>query len=349
LGDASGIATTTPEGAGARLLDITDLRTQFFTDAGIVKAVDGIDLHVNRQEFFGVVGESGCGKSVTARSIMGIVPRPGKVVSGTVTFDGRDLLSLQDSEMRSIRGNEIAMVFQEPMSSLNPVYRVDNQISETLKAHRPEMGKAERSERVLELLSLVGIPSPRERARSYPYELSGGMLQRVMIAMALACGNLKLLIADEPTTALDVTIQAQILDLFRDLREKIGMSVMLITHDLGVIAETADRIAVMYAGNIVETASAAELFANPLHPYTRGLLKSLPRADENAHKGRLYSIRGRVPDLLNLKDGCKFFDRCPHARPETCLGTIPALEQHGPDHLVRCRRISEIGNGGDPS
>jgi len=335
------------EGAARHVLEIKDLRTQFFTDAGVVKAVDGIDLYVDKQEFFGVVGESGCGKSVTARSIMGIVPRPGRVVSGSVKLDGVDLLTLPASDMRAIRGNEISMVFQEPMSSLNPVYRVDNQIDEILKAHRREMSKTERSERVLELLNLVGIPSPKERARSYPYELSGGMLQRVMIAMALACGKLKLLIADEPTTALDVTIQAQILDLFRDLREKMGMSVMLITHDLGVIAETAERIAVMYAGNIVETASVTELFNHPVHPYTRGLLKSLPRASTNVHKGRLYSIRGKVPDLLHLKEGCKFFDRCPHAVAATCLGTIPALEEHSSDHYARCRRIAEIGVGGE--
>jgi oligopeptide/dipeptide ABC transporter ATP-binding protein len=283
---------------------------------------------------------------MTARSILRLIPRPGRIVAGSIVLDGVDLLGLPESEMREMRGRDISMVFQEPMVSLNPVFRVGNQIEEILAAHRRTMSRGERRERVLELLRLVGIPSPEQRMRSYPHELSGGMRQRVMIAMALACGNPKLLIADEPTTALDVTIQAQILELFQKLLREMGMSVMLITHDLGVVAETANRVVVMYAGSVVETASVGELFRAPLHPYTRGLLRSLPQAGRDGRKGLLYTIPGTVPDLLHLAPGCKFFDRCPYAKAEVCRGTEPALEEPEPGHSVRCRRIGDISDGG---
>ena len=326
----------------SHLLEITGLKTQFFTDAGVVRAVDGIDLHVDSGEILGVVGESGCGKTMTARSILRLVPRPGRIVDGRIVLDGVDLLGLSEAEMRDMRGKDVSMVFQEPMVSLNPVFRVGNQIEEILATHRRTMGRAERRERVVELLRLVGIPSAEQRVRSYPHEISGGMRQRVMIAMALACGNPKLLIADEPTTALDVTIQAQILELFQKLLRELGMSVMLITHDLGVVAETAHRVVVMYAGSIVESAPVAELFRSPLHPYTRGLLRSLPQAGKDGRKGSLYTIPGTVPNLLSLKPGCKFFDRCPHREADLCLGTEPALEEPAVGHQVRCRRIGEI-------
>jgi oligopeptide/dipeptide ABC transporter ATP-binding protein len=326
---------------GGHLLEINGLKTQFFTDAGVVRAVDGVDLWVDSREILGVVGESGCGKTMTARSILRLVPKPGRIVSGRIVLDGVDLLALSESQMRDMRGKDVSMVFQEPMVSLNPAFRVGSQIEEILATHRRTMGRGERRERVVELLRLVGIPSPEQRVRSYPHEISGGMRQRVMIAMALACGNPKLLIADEPTTALDVTIQAQILELFQKLLRDLGMSVMLITHDLGVVAETAHRVVVMYAGSVVETASVTELFRAPLHPYTRGLLRSLPQAGKNGRKGSLYTIPGVVPNLLHLKPGCKFFDRCPYGVADVCLGTEPDLETSAPEHKVRCRRIGE--------
>ena len=324
------------------LLEITGLKTQFFLDSGTVKAVDGVDLYIDDGEILGVVGESGCGKTVTARSILRLVPRPGRIVAGKIELNGVDLLQLPEARMREMRGRDIGMVFQEPMVSLNPVFRVGSQIEETLRAHRSGMGKRERSDRVIELLRQVGIPSPEMRARCYPYELSGGMRQRVMIAIALACRRPRLLIADEPTTALDVTIQAQILELFQKLQAEVGMSVMLITHDLGVVAETAQRVVVMYAGSVVESAAVAELFRAPSHPYTRGLLRSLPRPRENERKSQLYTIPGSVPNLLDLRQGCKFYDRCPHGVEELCLGTEPPIEEVSPGHLVRCRRVGEI-------
>lgn len=324
------------------LLEIYGLKTYFFTYAGVVRAVDGVDLSVYNREILGVVGESGCGKSMMARSILRLVPKPGRIVAGRIVLDGLNLLDLPESRMRDIRGEEISMVFQEPMVSLNPVYRVGDQIEEILVAHRISMSRSERRERAIELLDLVGIPSPEQRIRSYPYELSGGMRQRAMIAMSLACGSPKLLIADEPTTALDVTIQAQILELFQKLQQEIGMSVILITHDLGVVAETANRVAVMYAGSIVETAAVAELFRTPLHPYTRGLLRSLPQRGKDLRKETLYSIPGTVPDLLKLKPGCKFFDRCTYAVAEMCLGSEPVLEKIKTGHEVRCRRVGDI-------
>jgi oligopeptide/dipeptide ABC transporter ATP-binding protein len=331
-------------GPNDRLLDIQGLQTHFFTDRGVVRAVDGVDLWVDRREILGVVGESGCGKTMMARSILRIVPKPGRIVGGRIELEGTDLLRLSGPQMRRVRGDAVSMIFQEPMVSLDPVYTVGNQIGEILATHRRELGRAERQERIVEILRLVGIPSPERRIRSYPHELSGGMRQRVMIAMALACGAPRLVIADEPTTALDVTIQAQILDLFKKLQQDIGMSVIMITHDLGVVAETANRVAVMYAGSVVEQAGVRELFANPLHPYTRGLIRSLPRRGRDARKGRLYTIAGTVPHLLELEPGCKFYDRCPYARADICRPTEPALEEFGGDHRVRCRRARELGD-----
>jgi len=332
--------------APERLLDIRGLRTHFFTDAGVVRAVDGVDLWVDRREILGIVGESGCGKTMLGRSILRIVPKPGRIVAGRIDLEGTDLLGISGAQMRRLRGEAISMIFQEPMVSLDPVYRVDTQIGEILSAHRRELGRAARRERVVELLRMVGIPSPEKRARSYPHELSGGMRQRVMIAMALACGSPRLVIADEPTTALDVTIQAQILELFKRLQQELGMSVIMITHDLGVVSETANRVAVMYAGSVVEQAAVRTLFASPLHPYTRGLIRSLPRRGRDSHKGRLYTIAGTVPNLLALGPGCKFFDRCPCARIDVCRGTEPALEEAAGGHWVRCRRLREIGDEG---
>jgi oligopeptide/dipeptide ABC transporter ATP-binding protein len=331
-----GSETNTPS-----LLQIKNLKTQFFTDAGVVRAVDGIDLKVQKQEIFALVGESGCGKSITARSILRLIPKPGRIVSGSILLDGVDLLELEEPQMRKLRGRVISMVFQEPMSSLNPVYRIGNQIDEILLAHHREMTKSARRDRVLEILKLVGIPSPEQRTNNYPFELSGGMRQRVMIAMALVCGNPKLLLADEPTTALDMTIQAQILELIQDLVKNLGMSVILITHDLGVVAETADRVAVMYAGSIVESALVSELFSRPSHPYTKGLIRSLPYGGKTGRKQLLYSIPGNVPNLLNLRPGCKFFDRCQYA-DKVCLENEPPLLEIEPDHLVRCCRINDI-------
>jgi len=327
------------------LLDIKGLRTHFFTDSGVVRAVDGVDLRVGQREILGIVGESGCGKTMLARSILRIVPKPGAIVSGRIELEGSDLLTLSKKEMRKIRGDAVSMVFQEPMVSLNPVYRVGNQIEEVLTAHGKAGRSAERKDRVVELLRMVGIPSPETRVGCYPYELSGGMRQRVVIAMALACGSPRLLIADEPTTALDVTIQAQILDLFRKLQAQLGMSVIMITHDLGVISETANRVVVMYAGSVVEEAPVRTLFENPLHPYTRGLMRSLPRKGRDERKGRLYTIAGTVPDLLGLKPGCKFLGRCPYADAGICGGEEPPLQECGERHLVRCARLDEIGSG----
>lgn len=324
------------------LLEVKGLRTQFSTEEGILTAVDGVDLFVGRREILGIVGESGCGKTVLARSILRIVPWPGSIVEGKILFEGKDLLKETREKMREIRGKEITMVFQEPMVSLNPVYRVGNQIEEVLTAHQAGLNQKERRQRIIDLLRQVGIASPEQRISSYPHELSGGMRQRVMIAMALACGNPKLVLADEPTTALDVTIQAQILDLFKRLQHEIGMSVVLITHDLGVVAETANRVAVMYAGSIVEMGSVHVIFQNARHPYTRGLLRSLPQQGVCKPKERLYTIQGIVPNPVHLHPGCKFFDRCDYAREDICSTTEPVLEQIEPEHWVRCRLFTEI-------
>lgn len=317
------------------ILEIKNLKTQFFTEAGIVRAVDGIDLTVKRGEVLGVVGESGCGKSVTSLSIMRLISQPGRIVEGQIIFDNVDLVNVPESQMRDVRGNRISMIFQQPQSSLNPVFRVGDQITEVLHIHQ-DITKEEGKERAVELLRLVGIPEPETRIGAYPHELSGGMAQRVMIAMALACVP-ELLIADEPTTALDVTIQAQILDLMRNLRTKMDTAIILITHDLGVVAEMCDRVDVMYAGRIVEKADVVELFKNPKHPYTAALIGSTPVLGQ-AEK-ELVTIPGTVPNLINLPTGCKFAPRC-QARIdnnlEKCTEEEPRLIQIGANHWTRC-------------
>lgn len=317
------------------LLEVHNLKTYFFTEDGVVKAVDGIDFYVAPGEILGLVGESGCGKSVTSLSIMRLVGIPGKIVEGKVTFEGRNVLELSESEMVDMRGNRMSMIFQQPQSSLNPVFKVGDQVAEVLQIHR-DMGKEEAWEKAVELLRLVGIPDPERKAHAFPHEMSGGQAQRVMIAMALAL-NPQLLIADEPTTALDVTIQAQILDLMRDLSERMGTSVILITHDLGVIAEMADRVAVMYAGRIVEETDVHTIFAEPLHPYTQGLIDSIPILGKV--KDRLDVIPGGVPNLVNLPPGCRFAPRC-RSRVEyqlkICSEIEPELDLFKSNHKVRC-------------
>ena len=316
-----------------KLLDVKDLRTQFFTQDGVVHAVNGISYTLDEGETLGIVGESGCGKSVGVMSLIRLIPMPpGRVVGGQVWFDGRDLLTLDDDEIRQVRGNRIAMIFQDPMTSLNPVLTIGRQISEALELHL-DMDKHQARQRAQELLELVGIPGAEKRLDDYPHQFSGGMRQRVMIAMGLSC-NPKLLIADEPTTALDVTIQAQIVDLVKKLRDEIGMAIIWITHDLGVVAGLADRMIVMYAGFIVEEASVKELYANPRHPYTLGLLGSLPRLDEERPE-RLRSIDGLPPDLIDLPPGCPFYARCAW-RIERCLSENPPLEALGPQHKLAC-------------
>ncbi|MEA2670392.1 MAG: peptide/nickel transport system ATP-binding protein [Chloroflexota bacterium] len=315
----------------APLLSIEGLRTHFPTNDGVVRAVDGISLSVREGETLGLVGESGCGKSITALTVMRLLSRPGRAVAGRVTFAGRNLLELSEHEMEDVRGNDIAMIFQEPMTSLNPVFRVGDQIAEGLERHLA-VTRDQAHDRVVELFTTVGIPSPERRLREYPHQLSGGMRQRVMIAMALACKP-RLLIADEPTTALDVTIQAQILELIKELKRTQNMAVIMITHDLGVIAEVAQNVAVMYAGKIVERAPVEELFAAPQHPYTQGLLGSIPSPDKLGR--RLDVIRGVVPHPLNLPPGCSFAPRCPQ-RMDICDSAFPALDPTGPSHDVAC-------------
>ena len=323
---------------GPVLLEIRDLETRFTLGDGIVRAVDGLSYTVREGETLGVVGESGCGKSVTALSILRLIPDPpGKIVAGSITFEGDDLLKLSERDMESIRGNNISMIFQEPMTSLNPLYTVGRQISEALVLHQG-LSKREGMARAVEMLRQVSIPEPEARVHAYPHQLSGGMRQRVMIAMALCC-NPRLLIADEPTTALDVTIQAQILQLMRDLQEQTGAAIILITHDMGVVAENADRVVVMYAGRKVEEAAVEELFERPGHPYTRGLLGSIPSLEDAAHtdseRPRLNEITGMVPSLTDLPPGCAFAPRCPYA-DEQCLTDYPALRELRPDHWLAC-------------
>ena len=314
------------------LLKVTGLKTHFFTDEGVVPAVDGVSFHLNKGETLAVVGESGSGKSITSLSVMRLIPSPpGRIVEGSIEFAGEELLTKTDKEMRDIRGNRISMIFQEPMTSLNPVYRIGDQIAESLIVHQG-LNKKQALEKAVEMLRLTGIPSPEKRVREFPHQLSGGMRQRVMIAMALCC-NPELLIADEPTTALDVTIQAQILELMQELKEKLNTAIILITHDLAVVAEMADRAAVMYCGRIVEEAPVDELFANPLHPYTKGLLASIPSIDQKVDK--LYMIDGMVPNLLHLPPGCAFAPRCPEARSK-CLKAPPELVDIGPGRKVSC-------------
>jgi len=317
------------------LLEIRNLHTYFFLDEGVLKAVDGIDLDLKEGETLGIVGESGCGKSVTALSILQLIPSPpGKIVKGEICFEGTDLLRRSEAEMRKIRGRTISMIFQEPMTCLNPVFQVGDQISEILRLHEG-VSRREAWEKSIELLQLVGIPSPERRVKDYPHHLSGGMRQRAMIAMAVACSP-RLMIADEPTTALDVTIQAQILELMTSLKEKRAMSLILITHNLGVIAETAQNVMVMYAGRIFEYADVRSIFVNPRHPYTRGLLNSIPRVDqEDTKKERLEAIPGLVPSPLDLPKGCKFLERCPYAF-EQCAAEEPPLREDGSGHWVRC-------------
>lgn len=313
------------------LLEINNLKTYFYSENGEVPAVDGVSITVNKGETIGIVGESGSGKSVTALTAMRLTQ--GKVMGGSVTFKGIDLLSLSDEEMRKIRGKEIAMIFQEPMTSLNPVFTIGNQIMEAIQTHM-NIGKSKAKERAVELLALVGIPRPEQIVNEYPHRLSGGMRQRVMIAMAMAC-NPSLLIADEPTTALDVTIQAQILDLMRDLKEKHNTAIMMITHDLGVVAETCDRVCVMYGGKVVEESDVQEIFNNPKHPYTQGLLKSVPTLIDSEQQTRLYSIEGNVPIPGSLREGCYFAPRCEFAM-EICRVKTPAFKEVEPGHFSRC-------------
>lgn len=315
-----------------KLIDIRNLKTQFQMEDGISPAVDGVSLYVGRGETLAVVGESGCGKSVTALSVMRLVPNPpGKIVGGEIFFEGRDLLKISEQEMRDVRGDDISIIFQEPMTSLNPIYTIGDQIVETIIQHQ-RMSKKAALDKAVEMLRLVGIPLPDKRVNEYPHHLSGGMRQRVMIAMALSC-NPKLLIADEPTTALDVTIQAQILDLMRKLKGELGMAIMLITHDLGVVAEMAQRVVVMYAGKVIEEADTASIFRQPLHPYTEGLLQSVPRMDSTSEQ--LHMIEGVVPNPLKLPIGCRFGPRCPYAF-EKCRESQPELQRVADGRYVAC-------------
>jgi len=317
------------------ILEVRNLKTYFYTDAGVVKAVDGVDFSLQRGEVLGLVGESGCGKSVTSFSIMRLVGQPGRIVEGEILFEGKDLVHIPESEMTHMRGNRMSMIFQQPQSSLNPVYKIGDQVAEVLRIHQ-QMTKEQAWAKSVDLLRLVGIPDAEKKASAYPHEVSGGQAQRVMIAMALAL-NPQLLIADEPTTALDVTIQAQILDLMRNLRTSFETSVILITHDLGVIAEMADNVAVMYAGQIVEKTDVNTLFTRPLHPYTQGLLESIPVL--GVVKDRLEVIPGNVPNLVNLPLGCRFAPRCLAREKyglEICNRVVPQLEMVERDHTVRC-------------
>jgi peptide/nickel transport system ATP-binding protein/oligopeptide transport system ATP-binding protein len=324
------------------LLEIRSLKTHFFTDEGVARAVDGVSFAIEPHQTLGLVGESGCGKSVTSLSIMRLIPQPpGRIVEGEILFEGTDLVRLSESEMRSIRGNEISMIFQEPMSSLNPVYTVGDQIVEAIILHQ-KVSREEARKRAIEMLKRVGIPSPETRVDEYPHQLSGGQRQRVMIAMALSC-NPSLLIADEPTTALDVTIQAQILELLKGLQQDFGMAILLITHDLGVIAETAHRVVVMYAGIVVEEADVLPLFEDPKHPYTRGLLDSIPKLTRKT--SRLATIPGTVPNPLEHMPGCPFASRCSYVM-EVCRVQLPLLAEVAPGHAARCHLYPECTRDG---
>ena len=324
-----------------RLLEIAGLKVHFRTDDGMVRAVDGVDIGVDRGETVCVVGESGCGKTVTAKTVLKLIDMPpGRIVAGSIHWQGRDLVRLPPSAMRAIRSKEIGFIFQEPMTSLNPVYTVGDQIAETVRQHEG-LSRRAALDRAAEMLSLVHIPNASRRVHDYPHQFSGGMRQRVMIAMALSC-NPQLVIADEPTTALDVTIQAQILDLLNEMKQRLGMAVLLITHAMGVVAETAQRVVVMYAGKVVEEAPVGDLFARPLHPYTQGLIRSIPRLDLAATEHRrLEAIPGTVPSLLNPPAGCRFAARCRHATPE-CSAAEPALREAAPGHKVACIHAEAI-------
>ncbi|GAA0318651.1 ABC transporter ATP-binding protein [Bacillus carboniphilus] len=323
------------------ILEVRDLQTHFFSKKAVTKAVDGVDFEVAKGETLGIVGESGCGKSMTSLSIMGLIPQPpGKIVGGEINFKGENLLQLSDEQMRKYRGNLISMIFQEPMTSLNPVYTVGEQIAEVFRTHQ-RLGKKAAWDKAVDMLRLVGIPSPEKRAKQEPHELSGGMRQRVMIAIALAC-NPELLIADEPTTALDVTIQAQILELLKKLQKELGTAVIMITHDMGVVAETCDKVAVMYAGKIVEYTDVDSLFDNPKHPYTVGLLKSIPRSDRDVEE--LEAIPGSVPSPHNLPTGCSFSPRCPFATA-LCKGEQPELIENEKGDKIRCWMYTDRWDG----
>ncbi|MFZ1648939.1 MAG: ABC transporter ATP-binding protein [Gemmiger qucibialis] len=319
------------------VLEIRGLNSYFFTEKGVAPAVDGLDLDIPKGKIIGRVGESGCGKSMTAKSIMGLLKYPGRVAGGSIRFEDQDLTRLSDKELRKICGNDISMIFQEPMTSLNPVLKVGRQVRETLLVHNPTMSKAEAKQRVVEMFQRVGIPEAEKRYDCYPHELSGGLRQRVMIAMAMVCKP-KLLIADEPTTALDVTIEAQILRLMKELRDETDMSVLIITHNMGVVAEICDYVYVMYAGKIMEQAETFELFDHTMHPYTKGLLDSIPRIGQNAE--RLHTIPGVVPNLLHLSQGCPFSNRCEYATDQ-CRTEKAQLHPVAPDHQVRCFRCEE--------
>lgn len=319
------------------VLEIKDLQTTFFTDAGEIPAVDHIDFHLKEGEILGIVGESGCGKSVTSLSIMGLVPNPpGKIVGGEILYEGQNLVQLSEKDMRKIRGNEIAMIFQEPMTSLNPLFTIGNQMTEALRIHRKSLSKKQAKQRTVEMLKLVGLPRAEQLIDEYPHQLSGGMRQRVMIAMALVCDP-KVLIADEPTTALDVTIQAQILKLMRELNTRLDTAIMLITHDLGVVAETCERVIVMYAGQIIEEAPTEAIFEDPQHPYTKGLIQSVP--DMREKKERLYSIPGQVPKPGSIRQGCRFAARCEFAF-DRCRTENPELYGSA-THRTRCFLFDE--------
>jgi oligopeptide/dipeptide ABC transporter ATP-binding protein len=340
------IAEVDAKPAGS-VLDIDNLQTHFFTAGGVVRAVDGVSYAVQSRETLGVVGESGCGKSVTALSVLRLVADPpGRIVGGHIRFEGVDLLELSEREMEGIRGNDISMIFQEPMTSLNPLLTVGRQIAEAIALHQG-LPQRDAFDRAVEMLRRVHIPEAERRAHAYPHQLSGGMRQRVMIAMAVSC-NPKLLIADEPTTALDVTIQAQILDLMRELQETLGTAIVLITHDMGVVAENADRVVVMYAGRKVEEASAKDLFEQPGHPYTKGLLGSIPNVEVAAHtrarRARLNEIKGIVPSLADLPSGCTFAPRCGLASEE-CRASYPPLRQHRPGHWIACWHAESVLGG----
>jgi len=322
------------------LLELRDLQTYFYTDIGVAQSVDGVSYHLRRGETLGVVGESGCGKSVTALSIMGLIPQPpGKIVGGSILFKGEDLTKASQGRMRELRGKSVSMIFQEPMTSLNPVYTVGNQIIEALVVHEPDVSAKDARARAIDMLNKVGIPSAEERIDQYPHEMSGGMLQRVMIAMSLICGP-ELLIADEPTTALDVTIQAQILELMNGLQRELGMSVLLITHDLGVVAETADQVVVMYGGRVAEHTDVHRLFERPAHPYTVALFRSLPDLSEG--RDRLPTIPGMVPSAYEFPTGCRFRDRCAYAN-DRCAEQPPLVEIE-PGHRVACHHSERLRN-----
>ncbi|MEE9567095.1 MAG: ABC transporter ATP-binding protein [Desulfobacteria bacterium] len=325
------------------LLEVRHLKTHFFTPEGVVKAVDGISYDVKEGETVALVGESGCGKSVSVLSIMRLIPKPqGRIIGGQIIFDGKDLLKLDDGGIRGIRGKEMAMVFQEPMTSLNPVLTIGRQLTETLEIHL-KMGKSQAKNRAMELLRLVGIPDAEQRLSQYPHQFSGGMRQRVMIAMALSC-NPKLILADEPTTALDVTIQAQILELLKDLSQRFGVAIIIITHNLGIVARYADRMNMMYAGKLIERGTCKEIYHNPRHPYTIGLLRSVPRLDQ-PRKTKLDPIEGQPPEMVNLLPVCSFLDRCKFAIGR-CANEAPPLMAAGEDHLSACWVAEKLGNSG---